>query len=147
MLLLKKFEKVGSIEQFENRLIFGNIQGKNVNFCKLQKYASLITADCVVQEVEHNRLTDGNAKDPLVRQHNGVGYMPGETYSFGIIYIFDDGTLSPVYHIPGKNPTAGGVVYERIGGEDIYPMSPSHPVTETTYTSRESCGGNNDYWG
>lgn len=31
-----------------------------------------------------------------------VGYWAGELYRFGIVYIFDDGSLSPVFNIKGK---------------------------------------------
>ena len=36
---------------------------------------------------------------------NYRGYMRGEVYPFGIVFEFEDGTNSPVYHIPGRKST------------------------------------------
>src|SRR5699024_4880580 len=78
-----------TIEQIENRLILGNTQGKQVNYCNLQKYASKIKADCITKSVVLSDITDpSNPKNPT-HEFGGVGYMPGEIYSFGIVYIFD----------------------------------------------------------
>ena len=30
-----------------------------------------------------------------------MGFMGGEVYAFGIVYVFNDGFESPAYHIPG----------------------------------------------
>jgi len=103
------------IEQLENRLILKNGKGKSVNWCEFQKYASKISSDLVTKEVIlNNILSEPNVKNPkstfLFR-----GYMPGEVYSFGIVYLFEDGTVSPVFHIPGKsihNLTSRMKVYE-----------------------------------
>ena len=34
--------------------------------------------------------------------YNRVGYWNGEIYRLGVVYIFEDNTLSPVYNIRGK---------------------------------------------
>ena len=93
------------IEQIENRLILANTKGKGINWCEFQKYASKISSDLVTKQVIlNNVLSEPNSKNAkstfLFR-----GYMPGEAYSFGIVYIFSDGTLSPVFHIPGISST------------------------------------------
>ncbi|MBQ1668356.1 MAG: hypothetical protein II063_10315, partial [Prevotella sp.] len=104
------FDKVKCIEQADNRLVMGNVTDMNVDWCKLQKYASRIVSDCVLKKVD---LTDysrtDNPKNPMVLYNNGVGYQPGEIYSFGIVYMFENGVKSPVYHIPGRssNESAG----------------------------------------
>lgn len=133
-----------TIEQIENRILLGNTQGKQVNYCNLQKYASKIKADCVTKTVVLSDITDpSNPKNPT-HEFGGVGYMPGEIYSFGIVYIFDDGSLSPVYHIPGKSPN--------IDPDTVFsPSSNVHPMSEdnqilSTYTDNDTCGVS-DYWG
>lgn len=104
------FDRVKCIEQADNRLTMGNVTDMNIDWCKLQKYASRIVTDCVTKKVD---LTDYSAKDnpknPMVLYNNGVGYQPGEIYSFGIVYVFENGVKSPVYHIPGRsrNETPG----------------------------------------
>jgi hypothetical protein len=138
-------EKAQSIEQIENRLILGDIEGKQINYCKLQKYASRINADLITKKVIVSDTEISNAKDPAAH-FNGVGYMPGEIYSLGVVYIFEDNSLSPVFHIPGKNPTADPDTVYSAGGA-TYPMSTSdNACTDTMYIDNPSCGSNS-YWG
>ena len=138
-------EKAGSIEQIENRLILGNITGNQTNFCKLQKYASRIKADCITKTVKLNDISDlSNPKNPL-QNINGLGYMPGEIYSFGIVYLFEDNTTSPVYHIPGRNPNLSKTT-TFTQGDNVYPMSYNNVSQNTIYTPGQSCDFE-DYWG
>ncbi len=138
-------EKAQSIEQIENRLVLGDIEGKQINYCKLQKYASRITADLVTKEIFVSVLASGNSKDPAAH-FNGVGYMPGEIYSFGIVFIFEDNSLSPVFHIPGKSPIAG-VQDMYSTGSNVYPMSNVNNSCETTrYIDNNTCG-QDTFWG
>ncbi len=137
-------ETVQSIEQLENRLLLANTKGKQVDYCKLQKFASRITADCVTRTVNLTDIVDpSNPKNP-VHQLNGRGYMPGEMYSFGIGYLFTDGSTTPVFHIPGKGPGSGeNTVY--LPGDKVHPM-PINNTTDSTYVNNRSCG-NESYWG
>jgi|GEM_PF-3332728 len=133
-----------SIEQVENRLVLGNIQGKQVDFCKLQRYASQIQADVITKKVIQNVISEANTKSPTVH-FEGVGYMPGEIYSFGIVYVFEDGSLSPVYHIPGKSPNVAVTkVFEP--GVNVYPMDNDNLSQNTLYTDNNACSGA-AYWG
>lgn len=143
--------RAGSIEQIENRLILANTQGKQVNYCDLQKYASRIKADCITKKVILNNITDPrNPKNPSMQLGDmvtgGLGYMPGEIYSFGIVYIFDDGSLSPVFHIPGKNNNINpGTIFSP--GLSTYPMNnTNNSSASNVYIDNDSCS-NNNYWG
>jgi hypothetical protein len=140
-------DKAQSIEQIENRLVLGNIEGKQINYCKLQKFASKINADMITKTVIVSKDSEANSKDPAAH-FNGVGYMPGEIYSFGIVYIFEDNTTSPVYHIPGKNPDIGTPLDEMYSvGSNIYPMSNIDNQCESTrYIDNPTCGIDT-YWG
>lgn len=137
-----------SIEQIENRLLLGNVKGKRVNFCDLQRYASKIISRYVVEKVILNQIAETEAsikegesiqesssKDPLVNLKK-VGYMPGEIYSFGIVYYFKDGSYSPVYHIPGKSP---------LDSTNVSNMA-SDNIMESIYTDSSNCD-DGDYWG
>lgn len=138
-------EKAQSVEQIENRLVLGDIEGKQINYCRLQKYASKISADLITQEIYLNVLDNSNFKDPSLH-FNGVGYMPGEIYSYGIVYIFEDNSVSPVYHIPGKNTT---VPEDKIysPADKVYPMSKENNIcADSEYIPNASCVGE-DYWG
>ena len=126
------------IEQVENKLLLANTRGKEVNFCNLQKYASRIRVDMVTRRVFSNALVDGNGKSPTVR-FEGVGEMPGEIVSYGIVYVFDDGTVTPTYHIPGKNPNVPSTTVFS-AGDDVYPMSNNNQSVSNLYTDNDTCG-------
>lgn len=120
------------IEQLENRLTLYNTKGKSFNWCDFQKYASKISSDVVYKEILLNNILSEpnikNAKSTYIYR----GYMPGEVYSLGIVYICSDGTISPVFHIPGKsstNLTSSMAVYE----------------LNTRYLNIHNCATNN-YW-
>ena len=129
------------IEQIENKLLLANTKGKQVNFCRLQKHASKITADLTTKQVILNSISESNPKTSTV-YFDGTGYMPGEIYSFGVVWVFDDGTISPTYHIPGKNHATVGSKFGAVG----FPMSINNELEDTFYTDNNSCG-TEDYWG
>lgn len=121
------------IEQLENRLQLLNTRGKSINWCDFQRYASKITSNICYKDVLLNNIIS----EPNVKNPNSTfffrGYMPGEAYVFAAVYLFDDGTLSPGFHIPGKsltNSTSDMKVYE----------------LSTRYLNVHNCSTNN-YWG
>jgi len=92
------------IEQQENILLLAHTKGKGINWCEFQQYASKISASLTTKQVILNSVFS----DPNVKNANSTfkyrGNMPGEVYSYGIGYVFDDGYVTPGFHIPGKNP-------------------------------------------
>lgn len=144
MMFTDIIESAESIAQIENRLLLMNLKGKKSKYCALQKYASKITADCVTKKVNLSSLQKDNPKNPTINLES-VGYMPGEIYSFGIVYIYEDKSLSPVFHIPGKNPDVGDDhVFNPIS--NAYGMSTDNSI-ESQYIPNRSCEEGSSYWG
>lgn len=140
--------KAKTITDNNSRLLLGNIEGKNVDWCLLQKYASKIESKCVVKHITLDNIDDKDCVASAIYNNEDVGYMPGEVYSFGIVYVFDDGSVSPVYHIPGPNPDyAEPIIFpnDPVVGESEYPMQ-SKTCADIAYTENNSCG-NDSYWG
>ena len=138
-----KIDRAKHIEQIENRLILSGTKGKQIDYCSLQKYASKIKTDCVLsEEIALDALVENNLKMGEAHFYK-VGYMPGEIYSFGIVYIFSDGTHSPVYHIPGKNIKTKDITFT----EGSFPMSIDNTCSTKTYTDRSSSCSSEGYWG
>lgn len=136
-------KKAKSILQIENRLLLSNIQGSTTNLCKLQKYASKIKPNFTSKEIILNSTNSPtNSKNPSIHmfvdesEENSVGYMPGEIYSFGIVYIFEGGVKSPVYHIPGVHSSDSDTL-----------MSTNNELENTFYQDNEICDGELGYWG
>lgn len=139
-------EKAKTITQKDDRLILANTKSKNLNFKDLQKYASRIKSDCIIKKVPLTTLDKHNPKNPL-SLINGTGFKFGEIYSFGIVYVFEDGTESPVFHIPGRLPGDNVLDTEYDNSNrDLFPMSSDNEAENITYINRESCN-NFNYWG
>ena len=104
--MIKKFDKEYST-QYAPEMKY--LLSKGIKYCFVK--------DVILTSLEEKH----NSKNPLVK-YNGLGYMPGEIYSLGIIYQYEDNTYSPVCHIPGKSPhVAKNVVFSPEAG--VYPMS------------------------
>jgi hypothetical protein len=149
-------DTASSIMQVDNMVLLADTQGKKVNYCKLQKYASRISADMTVKRIIVNSMTDpANPKSPIA-QFEGAGYQPGEIYSFAIVYVFADGTISPAYHIPGKSGSIlnaqGANVSEKFvfkpgtNGQKVYPMSITNESQSIRYNDNDNCT-DGDLWG
>lgn len=135
------------IDQIDNMLMLSNVAGEQLELCKLQKYASLVNVDCFVKDIILTTIKeDHNPKNPLVSYH-GIGYQPGDIYSLGLIYVFEDFTVSPVVHIPGKPSTLSNS-YIFSPGTGVYPMSKTnnYNISETYLEENTSCTGES-YWG
>ena len=97
------------LSQINKRLILSNITYSNIDYCKLQEYASLIKSELRIKSMNDSYNDDNDQGNANVHNNNDMGYLPGEIYSFGIVYVFDGGEESPVYHIPGTtNDNANG---------------------------------------
>lgn len=147
--------KAKTIEQHENLLLLGNTAGWEGDLCKFQKYASKIKADCIIEKASATSVqVPGNIKNPLLNVNDimgetGAGYMPGEIYSFGIVYITKSGFITPVFHIPGKAPgePLSNTTFYKKEGLEIFPMSNiGNSCQEAEYSSLGSCN-NSTYWG
>ncbi len=133
-----------NIDQLDNQLILSSVRGSNAELCNLQKFASKIQVDCVTKKVSLVIPTGSNPKNPLSALE-GLGYMPGEIYSLGIVYILEENEFSPVFHIPGKSPLIDNST-RFTEGVNIYPMSNDNQATDSVYTDNNTCG-NSNYWG
>lgn len=134
------------IDQLDSKLILSNVVGTDINWCEFQKYASKIQANCVIrgETKMHQMQHHWDPKNALCKYEQGTGYMPGEIYAFGIVYILSNGETSPVFHIPGKSHVdEDAVVYGGKRPANIKGMSTDNQIL-TTYRKAEC---NDDYWG
>lgn len=104
--------------QVDRRLIVGNLSN-NVNdwsifqraandvksiYFTYDKVANLTRDSCETEII--NQIEFGGVKGAEFNQAEFLfdqkTYMRDEVYAFGIMYVFNDGKLSPVFHIPGR---------------------------------------------
>ena len=123
--LLTKNRQVDVVQahtQIDNRLILGNIKNEVRDWYKFQQAANDIKTEYFTYskvdisnngcDAKHHHVVTGpEALDPgyeLVNYSNpeflsyGMSLMRDEVYALGIIYVFKDGSESPVFHIPGR---------------------------------------------
>lgn len=94
------YEEAQTVAQTENRALLGNVKEKQIDYASFQRVANDIQSHWFSKEVFTTTETP-NVKSPdmfLERK----GYMSDEVYAFGIVYYFDDGYITPVFHIPGR---------------------------------------------
>lgn len=99
-------------EQTDNILFFGNIAKAEHDWDALAEFSRQITASAVqtanIGYLNQN-YTDTFEQDPdhafgyynMKNVYYRVGYWPDEFYRFGIVYIFNDDSISPVFNILG----------------------------------------------
>ncbi len=117
------FQKAKTITQIENRLILGNVEDISLDHTEITKAALEIEVTYVTRELDSN---DPGGEYGGENAQSGRyyfdyrSYMRDEIYAFGIVWIFKDGTESPVYHIPGRtiNEKADGTPMITGAGED-----------------------------
>lgn len=100
------YEEAQTVTQVNNRLLYGNLKGKDIDHASFQQNANAITATWFTDQQDSDVITGENYKstDTYVLTR---GYMRDEVYAFGIIYLFKDGYTTPVYHIPGREKNTG----------------------------------------
>lgn len=92
------------IDQIENRLVLANVTENERAYCDYQATVNQIAVRPFLKTIPSRGFVEGNARHPDQSQ---MGYMGDEVYMFGIVYIYNDGSQSPVFNIPGRAPIVG----------------------------------------
>lgn len=99
------YEEAKTINQIDNRLLIGNLVEKNVDFSKFQQKANDIKTHWFCKEL-NPEVTESSSKSTSTYL-DYRSYMSDEVYSLGIVYLFNDGYETPVFHIPGREADSG----------------------------------------
>ena len=98
--------------QCKNMLFFGNITKITDNYKELSDLSLRIVPNIKIETLEqpNNNYSGSEGYYNPQNMYYKVGYFDQEYYSFGIVYIYNNGTLSNVYptmgySITGKNST------------------------------------------
>lgn len=94
-----KYDRSEVFEQVQGRLLKANVKEKAIDFSTFQSFASKIKTKYKIKEVPiKDAKAKGNSKYP---DSEFIGYMGDEIYAVNIEYIFNDGYVSPEFHVPG----------------------------------------------
>lgn len=132
-----QIQSADTITQYGHRLILGGIKERDIDHSKFQEAANKIISGCTVKKIDMNVLSKSHPANKTHKLNGGVGYTPGEIYSFGIVYVFKDGSTSPVYHIPGISenyPTIPGTHKMSTDNKVDYKYSNNYNFWGTDYT-------------
>lgn len=111
------------VEQKDNRLFWSNLKTKPIT--NYQGIANTVKLKYFIETVTYTQAYNVNVRDTspqtggwqdMVTDYaatrgdyslaeytsNRVGYLRGEVYAFGIMFILTDGTITPVYHLQGN---------------------------------------------
>lgn len=87
------------MQNISNRLVRANVKGNYRDYRGYQRQANNIT---IKWHAEYHDPMDSRDPYSATNPQRDMAYQPDEIYAFGIVYQFDDGTLSPAFHIPGR---------------------------------------------
>jgi hypothetical protein len=96
------YHTAAAIQQLDNKLVIGNIKDKNYNWSKFQQQAMSITSEYETTAMQAENMNHWSPKT-VAYYKDSRSYMRDEVYAFGIVWIFNDGSVSPAFHIPGRN--------------------------------------------
>lgn len=119
------FDSVQTQAMCQNRLFFGNVSTQNIDYKELLDI-SLRFLPCystqsydisnIVSEEYDIKPEFNNSYYNSKFIYDKVGYWPGELYRFGIVYILNDGTLTPVFNVRGiKDIPEASMIRDRLG--------------------------------
>lgn len=100
-------------EECQNLLFFGNINKDTTKYSDLANVSLYFYPEIVAEEkyditnkIDHNYEIQDEYENSFYNSkyiYEKTGYWNREIYRFGIVYILQDGTLSPVFNIRGIN--------------------------------------------
>ena len=132
-----------TITYFDSKLFLGNLTShEDFNY---QPFAMNIQSTWTRDYIDVNSVR-GSYKDELM-VYNKRGFRPDEVYAFYIAFLYNDGTWSGAYHIPGRDKEKVTVSLEDANGNYLSPVTVDEDiklkdivlgdVTEGTITSTD----------
>ena len=126
--------------QCKNMLFFGNIVKNTDNYKELQDCALRISPSLseIIIDTPDTNYYNGNGFYDSKTAYNNVGYFNNEYYRFGVVFIYQNGTLSNVYN------TLGGLL--KSNSEDIKVNIPLYERESDIYLIRKYIKSDENGW-
>lgn len=122
---LSKYDTAGIITTADSRLLLADLTVKNpANYQRVANDINLKWQSIALPEATLSSYKNG------VIAANYRGFLRNEVYPFGIVFEFEDGSESPVYHIPGRAKTPNDTIKIPANNLDIVKTSICDPDKE-----------------
>lgn len=96
--------------QYDSSLWLAGLKNTVHDYSEYQRYASKIKVEWVTKQTQvTNQTHPGDPKCPETYWDTRT-FMGDEVYALGIAYRYKNGTLSPVFHIPGRPVTENDLI-------------------------------------
>lgn len=96
------YEISGGHTQVQNRLVRFNVKEGSYRWEEFQQAVSLITSSYVTDEIDPNDITQlGDPKNPNT-WWDRMSFLGDEVHAMGVVFVFNNGTETPAFHIPGN---------------------------------------------
>jgi len=125
LIKLSKYDTAGIITTADSRLLLADLTVKNpANYQRVANNIKLKWQSIALPEATLSSYKNG------VVAANYRGFLRNEVYPFGIVFEFEDGSESPVYHIPGRAKTGNDAIRIPANNLDIVKSSTCDPDKE-----------------
>lgn len=96
------YESSKEITQIDNRLVRANVINQRRDYSNYQRIVNEITVEYITKNSPIEDATvAGNSKNSST-YFKDLSNMGNEVYARGIVFVFNTGEISPVFHIPGR---------------------------------------------
>lgn len=97
-----KYSTSRAMIQVDGRLVRANLTENSRDYTGYQLAANSITTQWTKASEYPEDIEAGlNTKNPI-SYFKGNTFIGDEVYAFGIVFVYQDGSFSPVFHIPGR---------------------------------------------
>jgi len=87
--------------------LLGDVKQREITYTSLRSAAGNLSPTLTYKTLQLTGSLQGYANPENTYKY--LGYMGGETYAFGIVFIMNDGSTSPVFPISSKNKTSAAI--------------------------------------
>jgi hypothetical protein len=119
--------------QIDDRLVLANVKAYTQDWAVIQRAVLLTDVKWKIIDQSNNSINTfsgnvqqkGNTKNPRY-QYDIMTYTRDEIYSFGIVFVFENGIESPVFHIPGR---AADIYYDKDYNNGYFTIQSGDDIT------------------
>jgi hypothetical protein len=101
------YESSKEILQVDNRLVRANLVRLNKDYSEYQRIVNEIEVEYITEDVPAlDAIVVGNSKNPST-YFEKLSNCGDEVYARGVVFLYNTGEITPVFHIPGRAADSG----------------------------------------